>query len=108
MCRIQHNRVAPRKTLQASGWLTTRTTKERAMAFIPVSPLETNDGDLVSLTTLRGKLRALPIQLDDPSDIQNTIVTGGASDISVSLATSLGVGTIFTGTAKASEFGYWL
>jgi len=78
------------------------------MAFIPVSPLETNDGDLVSLTTLRGRLRAQPIQLDDPSDIQNSIVTGGASNISVSLATSLGVGTIFTGTAKSSEFGYWM
>ncbi len=78
------------------------------MTLIPVNPLRTDDGDLVSLTTLRGKLRAQPIPLDNPNEIQNVIVAGGASNISVSLATNLGVGTIFTGTAKASEFGYWL
>lgn len=78
------------------------------MTFIPVNPLRTDEGDLVSLSTLKGKLRAQPVPLDDPSDIQNVIVSGGASDISVSLATSLGIGTIFTGTAKTSEFGYWL
>jgi hypothetical protein len=78
------------------------------MNFIPVSPLRTAAGDLVSLDAFRKNLRAAPIDLDAGATISNVVVSFGGQEISASLAATLGVGTVFTGSVKANEYAYWL
>jgi len=78
------------------------------MLFIPINPLLTTDGDLVSLAALRGTLRAQPLPLDEGTTVQNVVVSLGGQEISVSLAASLGVGSVFTGSGKLHENAFWL
>lgn len=76
------------------------------MSLIPINPLKTADGDLVSLAALRGTLRALPIDLDPGTAVGN--VRAVTQDLSISLGGKLGVGSIFASTVQANEFGFWL
>jgi hypothetical protein len=76
------------------------------MSLIPINPLRTTDGDLVSLASLRGALRAQPIELDEGTAIGN--VRALTQDLSISLGGKLGVGSIFASSVQANEFGFWL
>lgn len=79
------------------------------MSLVPVNSLQTADGQLVSLAALRGELDAKPIPLDEGTQILNVAATSSAVQLSVSLAATLGIGTIFagSGSAKANELAYW-
>lgn len=76
------------------------------MNILPISPLVGADGNLVSLSGLRGTLSATPISLDPGSGV------GGLSmvtqQLSVSVAAKLGVGSIFASSVQANELGFWL
>jgi hypothetical protein len=76
------------------------------MNLIPVNPLITDAGDLVSLASLRGTLRAQPVPLDPGSTAQNVVVSTQQLDIGI--AAKVGVGSIFAGSVQANESGYWL
>jgi hypothetical protein len=76
------------------------------MNLIPINPLRTADGDLVSLAALRGTLRAQPIELDAGAAIGNVTVL--KQDVSISVAGKLGVGSIFASSVQANESGFWL
>jgi hypothetical protein len=76
------------------------------MNLIPINPLLTDEGDLVSLAALRGALRAQPIQLDPDTPIGS--VTVSTQQISISVAAKLGIGSIFTSSGQGNEAGFWL
>ena len=76
------------------------------MDFIPVNPLRTPGGDLVSLVRVLGVGKASPIALDAGKKLNNTKVS--AQDISVSLAAKLGIGSIFSGSVSYNDHGYYL
>lgn len=76
------------------------------MNILPINPLRTADGDLVSLAALRGTLRAKPIDLDPDTTVGN--VSLERQDLSISLGAKLGVGSIFASSVQANELGFWL
>ncbi|MDQ1638800.1 MAG: hypothetical protein QOF62_2139 [Pyrinomonadaceae bacterium] len=76
------------------------------MNWIPINSLITDDGDLVSLASLRGTLRAQPIQLDEGTAIGDVRVS--SQTLSISVAGKLGVGSIFAASVQGNEFGFWL
>ena len=63
------------------------------MNTIPISPLISPQGNLVSLELLRGNLLAAPVQLDSGTALGNVSVA--TQQISVSAAGKLGLGSIF-------------
>lgn len=79
------------------------------MSLIPVNSLQTADGQLVSLSALRGSSDAKAIPLDQGQQIVNVAVSSSAVQLSISLAATLGIGTIFAGSGslKAREVAYW-
>jgi hypothetical protein len=52
------------------------------MTLIPINPLRTDDGNLVSLTALRGNLKAQPVPLDAGTTVQNVAVLLAGQQIS--------------------------
>jgi hypothetical protein len=76
------------------------------MNLIPIHPLLTDGGDLVSLTALRGTLHARPIPLDAGTTPLSVAVS--TQQISIALAGNVGVGSIFAASAQANETGFWL
>ena len=76
------------------------------MYVLPVNPLQSSDGNIVSLSELRGNLTAMPVALD-----QGTVIGSFAvliEELSVSVAAQLGVGSIFTASVQANEAGFWM
>jgi hypothetical protein len=76
------------------------------MNLLPVSPLLSPDGNLVSLVALRGALNAAPVALDAGAAIGNVAVS--TEQISVSVGAKLGVGSIFASSIQANETGFWM
>jgi hypothetical protein len=75
--------------------------------FFPVGPFRTRSGALAQLLPQLGEEGAKPIPLQDPSAALNnfTVVSGS---LSLSLAVSLSLGTIFKGTIAANEKAFFL
>lgn len=76
------------------------------MNLLPVSPLVSPDGNLVSLSELRGTLNAAPVALDAGTAVGNIAVS--TQEISVSVAGKLTIGSIFGSSVQANEEGFWM
>jgi hypothetical protein len=76
------------------------------MNILPISALSTADGNLVSLSALRGTLSATPVPLDPDTAIGNFKVS--TQQISVSVAAKVGIGSIFGSSVQANETGFWM
>lgn len=74
------------------------------MYTLPISPLVSPDGNLVSLLGLRGTLKATPVALDAGSIPDSFDVF--TQEISVSVGAKLGVGSIFSASAQSNETGF--
>ena len=76
------------------------------MYILPVNPLLSPDGNLVSLSALRGTLSAVPVPLD-PGEVIGDFDTF-SQEFSVSVAAKLGIGSIFTASVQSGETGFWM
>jgi hypothetical protein len=76
------------------------------MNLLPISPLLSPDGNLVSLIELRKNLSAAPVPLARGTAVGNIAVS--TQQISVSVAGKLGIGSIFTSSVQANETGFWM
>jgi hypothetical protein len=76
------------------------------MNIIPINPLISPQGNLVSLEMLRGNLLAAPIPLDAGTAVGNVSVA--RQQISVSAAGKLGLGSIFGLSVTVNEAGFWM
>lgn len=76
------------------------------MNLLPVSPLLTSDGNLVSLAALRGNLTAAPMALAPGTAVG--CISVSTQQLSVSVAAKLGIGSIFGSSVKANEVGFWM
>jgi hypothetical protein len=76
------------------------------MYILPVSPLLSPDGNLVSLSALRGTLNATPVPLDPGEVIGDFDIF--SQEFSVSVAAKLGIGSIFSASVQSGETGFWM
>lgn len=76
------------------------------MNIIPINPLMSSQGNLVSLEMLRGNLLAAPVPLDAGTAVGSVSVA--TQQISVSAAGKLGLGSIFGLSVTVNEAGFWM
>ncbi len=76
------------------------------MNTIPINPLLSPEGNLISLEMLRGTLLAAPVPLDAGTVMGSSSVA--KQQISVSVAQQLGLGSIFGFSTKVNETVFWM
>lgn len=91
----EHNKLTP-----GIDWVTRNST------WIPINPARLDSGAWVSLAKLIGEDKAHPIPLAPSQSMSSFVVI--ASDISVSLAAKLAIGSIFSGSLNYGDRAFYL
>lgn len=104
---VQHDaRVQNKRILEIEDWTAVRLPSTLNSTWLPINPSRTPSGAWVSLAKVVGEAQAKPVAL--PPNEPMTAFSVVATQIDLSLAAKLGIGSIFAGTLNYNDRAFYL